>query len=224
MTFGNERIVWRGLKEHQSVSEGETVKKFYACSNNGVLALMGEDAYNNTGKCNRIRMTLNDPNHRAPGRDIDEPLDKGLAHIPITPVFTFTHNERFAKSPWFTGGGLLLEVLYECVLAGGKIEEGWFYVPFSNGAEIGMHGDRAMVRELSYVTTAEQFRETFGSASRSSWPRRRSPRSCGHNNPTWRSNTYGFSMWGFSIYKRYTLQVHDRIRLMCGSCEKQPYK
>jgi len=80
-----------------------------------------------------------------------------------TPTFTFVRSERFNSSPWFTATDDVLDLLIEHIKKnGGRIEEAAFYVPFSNGCELGIHGKDAMKSDLAYVTTSRQFRETFG--------------------------------------------------------------
>lgn len=137
--------------------------KFYTCSNNGVTALVSELVLADINKKNAIRQILNDDDHKVKGRDISEPLSEGLKHLNTKPVFTFVRGERFAKSPWFTGGEDLISSLHQhltekCI----TVQEGWFHVPFSNAAEIGVHGDQARASELSYVTTEQQFIDAFG--------------------------------------------------------------
>lgn len=137
------------------------MKKFFHCHNNGVTAIVSEEVKNDYVKDREINSVLNDATHQVRGRDYSKPLNEGLRHMG-KPVFTFTHNERSQKSPWFTGDGELMEMLWEYTITnGGQFEEGGFYVPFSNGCEIGLHGDQAMASELTYVTTDTQFRETF---------------------------------------------------------------
>jgi len=87
-----------------------------------------------------------------------------LIHF-VTPIFTFTVNDnRFDSQPWFTGGlSMLMELEKHIEDEGGKIETNEnLYVPFSNGDEMGHNGDDYMRSELQFVTTREQFCETFG--------------------------------------------------------------
>ena len=139
------------------------MKKFFWNYNNGVTALVSEDTLADFEKQNAIYTRLNDDDHRVKGRDdYSKPLSEGLRHLG-TPTFTFVRSERFEKSPWFTGDSNLYEALMEHITESeGLLGQGWFHVPFSNGMEIGCHGDRAMASELSYVTTDQQFRDAFG--------------------------------------------------------------
>ena len=88
--------------------------------------------------------------------------DKATNHLCL-PTFTFVRDDRFIESPWFTGNDNVLELLMKHIKeTGGRIESSGFYVPFSNGCEVGMHGKDAMKADLAYVTTQQQFRDTFG--------------------------------------------------------------
>lgn len=140
------------------------MKKFFICYNNGVTALVSEEVKNDLHKQYVIWQNFAE-------REKDEEYTKrwraataseATRHLK-TPIFTFVQDERFKKSPWFTGNDELLEMLClhikEC---GWEIEEGSFFVPFSNGCEIGLHGKDSMKSELAQVTTEQQFRETFG--------------------------------------------------------------
>jgi hypothetical protein len=72
------------------------------------------------------------------------------------------------KSPWFTGtddpngDSDLTSLLNYITRNGGRFCSSSFHVPFSNGAEVGLHGREAQLNELRYVTTDSQFKETFG--------------------------------------------------------------
>lgn len=135
---------------------------FYTCYNNGVRALVSEGVLADINKAWAIQQVLNDADHKVQGRDYSTPLSEGLCHIG-TPTFTFVYTDRFVKSPWFTGDNEFLDALCKQIVEdGGRIESSSFHVPFSNGCEIGVHGDRAMASELAYVTTEQQFFETFG--------------------------------------------------------------
>jgi hypothetical protein len=135
--------------------------KYFYCQNNGVVAVASEETLNDIRKKNAIRYVLTDAIHQVQGRDYSKPLTEGLKHFGTPVIFTFTRNhERFEGSPWFTGDIDLFTNLRKC--ADHTFEEAGFYVPFSNGCEIGIHGDEAMASELEYVTTDKQFYDAFG--------------------------------------------------------------
>jgi hypothetical protein len=70
--------------------------------------------------------------------------------------------ERFEKSPWITGDDKMLNALISHIRNnGGSVKSEGFYVPFSNGCELGIHGEKAMTSELLYVTTERQFVNNF---------------------------------------------------------------
>lgn len=82
---------------------------------------------------------------------------------PSGPIFTFAIPERVACSPWFTGAHddcrrLILHLEHTTEL---RVHQGLF-VPFSNGCELGYHGPEALESELKFVTSPQQFRETWG--------------------------------------------------------------
>ncbi len=128
---------------------------FYKCSNNGVTALAEKSVIKVAEKRLEIMNALGDrllsvdnlPQWFRPG-----------------PIFTFASTERVKNSPWLTGSSDLLECLLEEIrFEDGEIIEGIsFFVPFSNGSEIGLHGAEAQKEALSYVTTEEEFESTFG--------------------------------------------------------------
>ena len=75
--------------------------------------------------------------------------------------------DRTFGAPWFTGttspegSNDLHRLLNYITRNGGWFSSASFYVPFSNGAETGLHGTDAQLNELRYVTTSAQFEETF---------------------------------------------------------------
>jgi hypothetical protein len=152
-------------------------KFFYICYNNGVASVISEEVYATRTQAMIIRGALRETaqgqikaTNYALREDADRARDawsdsvnKGLAHISETPIFTFTVGDRVARSAWFTGSSELLALLREWVKSeGGAFREASFYVPFSNGCELGMHGLERVEDELKYVTTHEQFEKTFG--------------------------------------------------------------
>jgi len=133
------------------------MKKYYSCYNNGVMAIVSEETYNDIQKYWEIVQRL-------ACRNLAETASPALKHLCV-PIFTFAHIERVKESPWFTGecDNFLFKLLKHIRDNGGKLIEGEsFYVPFSNGCEVGLHGEAVMRNELAYVTTEQQFLETFG--------------------------------------------------------------
>ena len=132
--------------------------------NNGVTAVVSQEVFNDIKKLGKIRQLFSDRERDKSYDDrfLAESADRGLRAIG-KPVFTFTRNERASESPWFTGDGELFKALTDYINENGDcIETGGFFVPFSNGCEIGIHGKDAMASEMAYVTTEQQFRDTFG--------------------------------------------------------------
>ena len=138
---------------------------FHLCYNSGVHALVSNEVYENQMRRNAIIL--------APMMDrLREQIDKRdiLPHIPDRPIFTFARQERVQKSPWFTGMDTdtpgypsdLKRLLNYITRNGGQFANAGFYVPFSNGTEMGRHGTDSQFNELRYVTTNSQFEETFG--------------------------------------------------------------
>ena len=142
-------------------------RKFFYIQNNGVWAIVAEEILRNRGHIRLISTILEDELRKG-GRTVPDgsfrAIQEGLAHIPQTPIFTFALDGRAAGSPWLTGSRHLSEALEAYIHAeDGELQgNGGFYVPFSNGSELGAHGADAMRNELQYVTTEAQFRDTFG--------------------------------------------------------------
>ncbi len=141
-------------------------KTFFVNYNNGVTSITPERVVRNQGLVatthDRIASGMNQMDAEVRAQYMDA-LKDALAHIPTTPVFTFVDDERKSKSPWFTGTTHTENALVEWVKEnGGHIEGNAGYVPFSNAAELGVHGPDAMRNELRYVTTEAQFEEIFG--------------------------------------------------------------
>lgn len=140
------------------------MKKFFACRNNGVTAIVSEEVYNDIHRQRMIRQhfTTCEENVEYNERWLASVADKATNYLNV-PTFTFVRPERFQESPWFTATDDVLDRLIDYIKYNGdKIEEAGFYVPFSNGCELGIHGKDAMKNDLAYVTTSQQFRETFG--------------------------------------------------------------
>lgn len=139
---------------------------FYTCSNNGVTAIISEGVYQDIQKHVEIYKFFYTTDEKP---DVDH-KDRWRAALSTeatqhltTPIFTFVRNDRFRGAPWFTGDDTLFKVICEHIRDnGGTIEHRFFNVPFSNGAEVGMHGKEEIRYELAYVTTRRQFFETFG--------------------------------------------------------------
>ena len=140
------------------------MKKFFANYNNGVTAIVSEEVYNDIHRQRMIRQQFVAREESVEYKDRwrADLASKATEHLTV-PIFTFASDDRFEESPWFTGNRQVYKTLVEYIRKnGGVVEEGGFFVPFSNGCEIGMHSKDAMKSELAYVTTSQQFRETFG--------------------------------------------------------------
>jgi hypothetical protein len=140
------------------------MKKFFTCSNNGVIAIVNEDVYNDIHRQRMIRQyfTTRDEKVEYSERWRAGVADNATNHLNV-PTFTFVRPERFQESPWFTASYDVLNLLIDHIESiGGMIEDAGFYVPFSNGCEVGIHGKDSMKSDLTYVTTSQQFCETFG--------------------------------------------------------------
>jgi hypothetical protein len=135
---------------------------FYTSHNNGVYAIVPKDVLINIFRVGRIVRRL----RKIKG---DDSFDfwKMFAHISRTPIFTFTREERVKESPWFTGDETVYRALVDYLIpeTGGEARPSGFFVPFSNGMEIGAHGAEAQQEELLYVTSEQQFQEAFGVSS-----------------------------------------------------------
>lgn len=133
-------------------------KWFHTCYNNGVEAVVSHEVFENIRRKRLILTKLKVKNDLLP-------------HISEVPIFTFVNIGRLEESPWFTGTcstrddpnvsdvRLLLNYITR---NGGHFGGAMFYVPFSNGAEMGLHGSQSQRDELRYVTTDAQFMEAFG--------------------------------------------------------------
>ncbi len=139
---------------------------FYTGYNNGVQALAHESVVRNMELVNKIASWHDNPKNGFQDYDrrrvhVKAALE-ALGHIPTKPIFTFAGKERAEAQPWFTGDTYDLDLLLKYLQSeGARIGTG-LYVPFSNGAEMGIHGIEAMQSELGYVTTRSQFKEVFG--------------------------------------------------------------
>jgi hypothetical protein len=142
-------------------------RKFFHNHNNGVTSLLSEEVLRSMelrweveGK---VRKDLGLNLEIKAAQEFIDAMNRGLQHIPVTPVFTFVSVERKPNSPWATGTTLIEAAIIAWIWEeGGQVQSGYGYVPFSNGSESGHHGPNALGRELQYVTTEKQFVETFG--------------------------------------------------------------
>jgi len=139
---------------------------FYTCQNNGVVAIVNEEVYNDLKKANEIWMHFDERDRNGDLPDEErwrgEVAIRATAHLAV-PIFTFVHGNRHKTSPWFTGGEELWSALYNYLEnSGATVRGSSFFVPFSNGAELGIHGKDAMMSELKHVTTSTHFLEVFG--------------------------------------------------------------
>ncbi len=138
------------------------MKTFYTDYNNGVQVLISEEVMMDIRKKNAISLFYREAEREKSGKGFAQIADDAVPLVG-TPTFTFTRRERVQDQPWFTGDNDFLEVLVAHIREnGGHIVKGGIYVPFSNGSELGMQGTEAMARELVYVTSEQQFRDTFG--------------------------------------------------------------
>ena len=119
--------------------------KFYANSNNGVTAVMTEEAY------------LKKEERRAL---IAETEKKGLGtpNLPqVGPIFTFGRTEH-RSFKFLTGSTITMNRL----LDDHEVLDGNIWVPFSNGSELGSHGKEAQEFELQFMTSLDEAVEAFG--------------------------------------------------------------
>jgi len=137
-------------------------KTFFTNRNNGVTAITSQDYSEETAQLVEQLCVYYD----AQGFTAQEQKDAKNAVISVVffkPVFTFARAERVMNSPWFTGGVMLAQTLkYYIKQEGGIIQEADFYVPFSNGYELGIHGVKALQDELRWITTKMEFEQEFG--------------------------------------------------------------
>jgi hypothetical protein len=139
-------------------------KTFFVNVNNGVTALASERVVNEQAQRKAIASALTEP-VRGNGLafDVRRAIDEGL-RLAKGPVFTFVNDERYAKSPWFSGKMWMFEKLVAHIEAeGGTVLEACsFYVPFSNGIETRCSNPDSVCAELEYVTTTQDFVDEFG--------------------------------------------------------------
>jgi len=140
-------------------------QEFLYSYNGGVNALVDRQTWLGLNKADQILKAIwqHDPGSKV-----------AINYLPTvtTPIFTFANHKRVQTSPWFTGHTEHLEKLYDHIRRhGGKLcsEYGNFYVPFSNGSETGLHGKEEQIRELQYVTSRQQFFQTFGITLEELW-------------------------------------------------------
>lgn len=149
--FSNQQRLEESMKK--------LAKVFVTERNNGVIALATlETALDHMRSCRLAALTkkrfLASPYHGN-----SECVDR-LAHS--GPIFTFAHSDRVSDGPWFTGTYELHYHLTTWLAEQGVTFMNGLYVPFSNGLEVGLHGEDAMRAELRYVTTHRDFIDVFG--------------------------------------------------------------
>lgn len=140
------------------------MKRYYYGYNNGVSAIVGEATLASIRKHNDIWQLFADREKEVEYKERwrAEVASEATRNL-TTPIFTFVRRERFVESPWFTGDTELMHALVaEIKERGDIIQEAGFYVPFSNGCEVGIHGKSSMRSELGYVTSENQFEQVFG--------------------------------------------------------------
>ena len=140
--------------------------KFYVSTNNGVTGVVSEDVMRDINRRTLIAKCFarTDINFGEQLR-LQRATRHALQHL-STPTFTFSREWRVNAQPWFTGSRPLLAALTQHIESMRHvIVFANFFVPFSNGHEIGHHGREAMAEEMGYVTTGRQFQETFGMSS-----------------------------------------------------------
>src|SRR3989344_1924334 len=124
-------------------------KKFFTNYNNGVYAIIGEDALMDINRYYLISTAL----HRTMADDdrAGKALD-GVMHL-HGPIFSFVSSEeRKSREPWFTGGHEEYRYLLSYIeREGGRVEESSVYIPFSNGYERGLRGIETQIDELKQV-------------------------------------------------------------------------
>lgn len=129
-------------------------KKFFVDYNNGVSAIISEDVFGNIRRQGDI---LNAAIRGITGNEemkIRQQVEEETFHL-VTPTFTFVRYNRFREDPHFSGSSRLFERLCKHIRSHGGVinDRRGFHVPFSNGF---LHDD------YRYVTTVQQFRDTFG--------------------------------------------------------------
>jgi len=139
---------------------------FYECRNNGVIALVNERIFHSLNLMGDIRADVYAASSRAP-QAVQSVVTKGLQHL-MTPIFTFSISHRIRNRNWFTGGSYLYDAVRKHMRATnhGLCGSYSFYVPFSNGLERGHGGSDGIAFELGFVTTEQQFQDTFGEGTR----------------------------------------------------------
>ena len=142
-------------------------KIFFTCQNNGIVALASETTVKNLTRRNDIVRRIN--------QRFSSAAERALRRLNGR-IFTFCYNadgEQLNKMPWFTADVLTLTNLRAYIeRQGGKVEGGFFHVPFSTACETGLHGEEALFTELSFVTTDEDFVAEFGISIADLWAQR----------------------------------------------------
>lgn len=131
-------------------------KKFFFCSNNGVTAVVEESILRNIERRQNIERTL--------GESVGNALD----HLQQTPIFTFADSSSENIGYFVTSHmSWVANALKRYIVAmDGTYEGGSFYVPFSNQYERRRVDRKTQAAELRYVTSEQQFEETFGASVR----------------------------------------------------------
>lgn len=135
---------------------------FLICQSNGVMAITPLDYSRETAELVK-RLCNYYSSQKWTSAEAEKTESAALETVLCKPVFTFARTERVKDSPWFTGDFPLLQVVMDYIRErGGEIRETEFYVPFSKGNELGIHGIKALQDELRWITTDTQFEEEFG--------------------------------------------------------------
>lgn len=120
--------------------------KFYKRTNNGVVGLCTEYIYRKIEERRELRAECKQ--HGLPQPELP----------PVTPIFTFGDVNHRSFRPFLTGSTLDMHELLE----GHEVEDGWFWVPFSNGYETGIHGPELQRHEWQFRTTLREAMDAFG--------------------------------------------------------------
>lgn len=127
-------------------------QRFFFCTNNGVTGVLDEKILRNIERRANIERTLG------------EAVGSALDHLPQTPVFTFADSSGENLGYFVTSHMRWVATALKryIVAMGGTYEGGSFYVPFSNQWERRRVDRKTQALELRYVTSEQQFEETFG--------------------------------------------------------------
>ncbi len=120
--------------------------KFFTSTNNGVTAVMTEEAHRKLEERHALII-------EAKGKGL------GIPQLPLVlPIFTFSKPEH-RSFKYMTGTLVLMNRLLDEheVLLNGNI-----WVPFSNGIELGSHGVEQQLFEQQFMTSLDEAFEAFG--------------------------------------------------------------